>query len=50
MSLRHSLSQIGQILQSHVRGQQLGAIAGAARYMASSTVNGVPVEVCGADL
>jgi hypothetical protein len=45
MALRQSLRQLGRILQVGAESQQCAALAGASRQMATSTVNGVPVEV-----
>lgn len=48
MALRQTIRQLGRILQAGAAAQQqhgAAALAGASRHMATSTVNGVPVEV-----
>lgn len=43
--MRQTLRQLGRILQAGAESQQCAALAGASKHMATSTVNGVPVEV-----
>lgn len=48
MALRNTVRHVGRLLQASAEAQQqCGALAGAARAVATSTVNGIPVEVCG---
>jgi len=47
MALRQSVRQLGLMLQANAQSQHSAALAGAARHMATSTVNGIPVEVGG---
>jgi hypothetical protein len=48
MALRQTVRQLGRILQASAESQSCAAVAGASRQLATSTVNGVPVEVRGA--